>query len=175
MKKDTYIMLLASLLVVAPIAQAHYCNSNIPLARPDTHYTDNHDGTVTDNTTGLMWKQCSEGVSTSNTACDTGSSNTYTWQGALAQAQNVNTGGFAGYSDWRLPNIKELGSLVETACGNPSINVNFFPEPTGAYFWSSTPDPSDSTLAWRIYFDIGGDSRFGKGNTHAVRLVRSGG
>ncbi|MGQ1891509.1 Lcl C-terminal domain-containing protein [Thermophagus sp. OGC60D27] len=60
-------------------------------------FTDNGDGTITDNSTGLMWAQNDSGE-----AMD--------WEDALAYAENSD---LAGYTDWRLPNVKELQSIVD--------------------------------------------------------------
>lgn len=64
--------------------------------------TVNSDGTVTDPTTGLTWKRCAVGQTWSRTTC-TGTGATYNWTTAKAL-----TSTFAGQSDWRLPNIREL-------------------------------------------------------------------
>lgn len=165
---------LASLLAAVNPVVAQTCNPSIPLDRPDSRYTDNSDGTVTDNVTGLMWKQCSEGLSTTTTACDTGSAATYTWQGALTQAQNVNTAGFAGHSDWRVPNIKELKSLAETACYSPAININLFPETPSYYFWTASPYARSSGNAWGVGFGNGDDGWAMMNSPFYVRLVRAG-
>ncbi len=76
-------------------------------------YTDNGDGTVTDTSTGLMWQQA-------------GSSNSMTWEQALAYCEGLNLG---GYTDWRLPTIKELYSLVDYTRYDPAINSVYFPRP----------------------------------------------
>ena len=60
-------------------------------------YTDNGDGTISDTNTGLMWAQDDDGV-------------TLDWQDALAYAESSDK---AGYTDWRLPNVKELQSIVD--------------------------------------------------------------
>ena len=101
-------------------------------------YTDNQDGTVTDNVTGLMWQQ--------------NLTEKLTYDDALALAKSVNLG---GYNDWRVANIKELYSLIqftgtvkgETAV-TPFINTTYFTQPLGdtsqgereidAQVWSST-------------------------------------
>ncbi len=104
------------------------CNSAIPFSTPDSQLTDNGNGTITDTATGLMWKKCLEGIS--GQQCDSGSVLTFTWQGALERPGVVNGGGgFAGQTDWRLPNIKELRSIVEEKCYQPAINLNRFPNP----------------------------------------------
>jgi hypothetical protein len=59
-----------------------------------------------------MWMRCALGQNWNGATC-TGSGQAYTWQAALQAAEGSS---FAGYSDWRLPDIKELSSIVEQAC-----------------------------------------------------------
>jgi hypothetical protein len=170
--------LLVCLLALLPlIGHAQTCQtSSIPATTPDTQFTNNNNGTVTDNKTGLMWKRCSEGQSFNATSngCD-GSAASYTWQAALQQAQTVNGSGFAGFTDWRMPNIKELRSLVELQCVGPSINATVFPNTPSAVFWSSSSYANDSSSAWSVYFNDGYGHWYGKNvNFNQVRLVRSG-
>lgn len=175
--------------VLSPLAQAA-CNTNLLLTKPDNRYIENSDGTVTDTVTGLMWKQCAEGVSSITKACDTGVPATFTWQGALQKAVDMNSGsagGNQGYTDWRLPNIKELNSLLEMACYSPAINTTFFPATPSSEFWSSSPytlDPDDPMLAylgdrssnraWFVFFGDGSSSQGLKDATYYLRLVRAG-
>ena len=129
-------------------------NTSIDITKPDSTYTDHGDGTVTDNSTGLMWQKCSLGLSDST--CATGSAQTYTWQAALAAA---NDNSDYGYSDWYLPDLKELASLVEEACYNPAINETIFPATIiSAFYWSASPLAYTSGLAWHVYFNNGGVS-----------------
>ena len=117
--------------------QAQVCQTDsIAATTPDTQLLDNGDGTVSDGKSGLMWKQCSEGQSGSD--CAVGSTTGFSWQGVLQQAQTVNASGFAGYSDWRVPTIKELSSLVEWQCVEPAINLTRFPNTPNSDYWSST-------------------------------------
>ncbi len=100
-------------------------------------------GTATDPGTGLMWYRCSAGSTFSPSfpiqpACVTsffsGDPREHTWQEALAFARNFNG---AGYTDWRLPNINELLSLLDYARSNPAVP----PLILGAenkYYWTST-------------------------------------
>ena len=153
--------------------QAQTCLDTIEAAAPDGRYTDHGDGTVTDKITKLMWKQCSEGQS--GTDCSGGTATIKTWQVALQAPANINTqGGFAGYSDWRLPNIKELKSLVERRCFLPAINATHFPNTKSSNYWSSSPRANYSASAWYVYFPYGYDSSYNRPNDLYVRLVRTG-
>lgn len=150
------------------------CNTNIIAAAPDSRYTDNGNGTVTDKVTDLMWKQCSEGQSSVGSPCDTGAVASYTWQQALQQAETLNGGGgFAGYTDWRVPNYKELSSLVERQCASPAINTNIFPNTPASIYFSSSPGAGVANEAWSVEFDGGGVADYSF-TTAAVRLVRGG-
>ncbi len=124
------------------------------------------DNVVTDNKTGLMWKQCSEGLS--GTDCLTGTASTHTWQQALAIPETLNTTGFAGFNNWRLPNIEELQSIAAINCYNPAINEVAFPNTPIDWFWSSSPFASSPNYAWGVGFSDG------SGVSSRVRLVRSG-
>ena len=132
-------------------------------------YTDNGDGTMTDNNTGLMWKRCSE-ADTQTSGC-TGTHSTSTWQGAINQCEGLN---YAGYTDWRLPNAKELWSITrlepETA---PYINQTAFPGTVSGNYWSSTTYPDYTTAALSVRFSHGCLSAYGKtDNYYYVRCVR---
>ncbi|MBT4549899.1 MAG: DUF1566 domain-containing protein, partial [Gammaproteobacteria bacterium] len=134
--KTTFTLLFCALPFLTHAAQS--CNSAIPRSAPDSRYIDHGDRTVTDSETGLMWKQCSEGLSDSG--CVSGAIETFNWQEAMARAESINSGaGFAGYTDWRVPDIKELASLVEIACYSPAINETLFPATPASGFWSASP------------------------------------
>ena len=168
--------LLLSLLAGLPmIGYTQTCQTaSIPAHTPTGQFTDHANGTVTDNKTGLMWKKCSEGQSGND--CSSGSAASYTWQAALAQAKTVNTsGGFATYTDWRVPNITELESIVETQCYKPAINSAVFPNTPSTWFWSSSPVAAVGDRAWYVYFYHGTDGWELKSNGYSsVRLVRGG-
>lgn len=150
------------------------CNTSLTAVAPDSRYTDNGNGTVTDKITGLMWKQCSEGQSSASLPCDAGVVADYTWQQALQQAETLNNdGGFVGYSDWRLPNHKELSSLVERQCASPAINTNIFPNTPASIYFSSSPGAGVAREAWSVEFGGGGVGDYSF-TTAAVRLVRGG-
>lgn len=141
-------------------------------------YTDNGDGTVTDIRTGLTWEM----------KTDTNVNETYWWEGALdyvAQLNTMNNGaGFAGHNDWRLPNVKELLSIVDYGRFNPSIDPIFGPT-AGTIgrprYWSSTSWAAyyPETNAWAVDFGDGYGNftplvPFGKNSSLRVRAVRGG-
>ncbi|MFT6757504.1 MAG: hypothetical protein ACJA0M_001384 [Chitinophagales bacterium] len=159
-----------------PLAALADCFDTIKETTPDSQLIDNGDGTIFDSATGLMWKKCAEGLSGAD--CNIGVAEGFTWDDALLQAAIVNaSGGIAGYENWRLPNIKELVSIVEEAC-SPNINQNRFSNAPLSY-WSSTPAFHNSPLpntatAWSVDLYSGGDvgSNSYKTNLSPVRLVR---
>ena len=152
------------------ISQAVQCQNNIPPSNPNAVYQDHGNGTVTDNRTGLMWKQCSEGQSWSPGTCS-GTASGFTWPQALPQAEAAT---FAGYADWRVPNVKELSSLVEDCRAEPAINDVLFPNTPSSYFWSASPLAYPSYQAWLVYFDYGSAANFHRSVIAHVRLVRGG-
>ncbi|QEP43797.1 DUF1566 domain-containing protein [Ectothiorhodospiraceae bacterium BW-2] len=164
-----------ALLMLLPLSlQAVTCNNSaLPPSTPDSQFTVHGDGTVTDTVTGLMWKQCVEGLSGGD--CSTGSAQTFTWQGALQRPASLNVGGgFAGYTDWRLPNLNELLSLVETCRNSPAINNVVFPNTPSSYVWSASANANVSDFAWRVYFNNGNSNNNFRPYSYGVRLVRSG-
>lgn len=112
-------------------------------------FTDNGNGTVTDSNTGLIWQKCSNGLS--GTDCSTGTVASDTWVNALSYCEGLSLG---GRTDWRLPSINELRSIVDTGNYLPAINAGFFPNTTTRY-WSSSVYVSDTTSAWIVDFNHG--------------------
>lgn len=147
--------------------------ASIPASTPDSRLLDNGNGTVSDIKTGLMWKKCVEGIS--GNECDAGIPSTFNWQHALEQPDFVNNGsGFAGYHDWRLPNIKELTSIIEMQCYDPAINLNRFPNTPNMSVWSGSPCPISVYDAFIVNFGDGNSRGSYRGKSRYVRLVRSG-
>lgn len=150
---------------------------NTAIIATTAHLTDNNDGTITDPEAGLIWKKCSEGQSWSSAGNNcTGTEATYNWQQALLRAQAVNAGTGENFSqsDWRVPNIKELASIVELRCSSPAINNTVFPATAAAFYWSSSPYAPLSAFAWGLGFNFGNDGVVNRSNVNRVRLVRSG-
>jgi len=156
-------------------------------------YTDNGDGTITDNNTGLMWEKKVAGSGCLHCVDDT-----YSWCQATGSASgicvgnmtswiaDVNAENFAGYSDWRLPNVKELESILNFENFNPAVSSAFNTECadpctvltcscTGFQYWSSSTFPVNPVIAWLVVFSHGGTG-FGvkSGGGVSVRAVRGG-
>ena len=133
-------------------------------------------GTITDQRTKLMWKQCAEGIVFDNQLPDCmGSATSSTWTQALVAVDALNKAdGFAGYTDWRLPNKKELESLVERSCTNPAINASAFPNDlaNANLFWTSSPDSANINSVWVIDFSTGDMNTADMTTPKFVRLVR---
>lgn len=161
------------LMAVMATASAQNCRDDIAASAPDSRYRDNGDGTVSDLATGLIWKQCAEGLS--GTACESGSALGLIWQDALQRAADAE---FAGSALWRLPNSKELASLVEERCTVLAINSRFFPNTpsstASSWFWTSSPYAYGSVYAWGVNFSYGYVNDYVKGTQAYVRLVRGG-
>ena len=152
-----------------PTAQALICTDlTIPPSNPDSAYTINGDGTVSDTRNGLMWKRCAEGQS--GPTCS-GTASSLSWVAALKLAASS---AFLGYSDWRLPNAKELASLTEVCRRNPAINEHIFPATPSSYFWSGSPLAGYSNYAWDVNFYYGYVNGYGRNGDGSVRLVRGG-
>ena len=100
-------------------------------------YTDNGDGTITDTGTGLMWQK-----NTSNT--------TQNWQNSILYCASQNTGGF---TNWHLPNKKELESIVDYTKNLPAINSIF--NTNNAEYWTSSTYSGNQSTAWTISFGDG--------------------
>ncbi|OGR51469.1 MAG: hypothetical protein A2049_00985 [Elusimicrobia bacterium GWA2_62_23] len=121
-----------------------------------------------DNRTGLMW------VTTPLT--DAGFKGTQTWVSALTSCTvTLNGMAYAGYTDWRLPNVRELMSIVDYGAASvPRINTTAFPGTVSDFYWTSTTYVPNSTIAWHVYFNAGYVGNSAKTNSLYVRCVRGG-
>jgi hypothetical protein len=140
------------------------------LAQQAARFTYSADGQeVTDQATGLIWRRCAEGMAWASTTC-TGSALNFTHENALTRAKTEAT---ASGKAWRLPNVKELSSLVDRAHVSPAIDVAAFPATPSSWFWSSSPYAGDSGDAWYVLFSDGFVNRNYRNVSYAVRLVRA--
>ena len=155
------------------------CKNNALETAPASRFTINSDGTVTDTQTSLIWARCPQGLS--GAACTDGTLASLNWLEALAlngtRPTSVPTGDTSG-TDWRLPNVKELQSLVELSCFSPAINETVFPNTPTLTFWSASPNAFDASIAWGVNFNFGNvdfsNRSSNRSNVHSVRLVRGG-
>ena len=127
-------------------------------------FNDNGDGTVTDNATGLMWAQNDSGD-----GVNTGPRSGMTWEEALAWVQQKNNERYLGYSDWRLPNAKEMQSILDysrapdatgSAAIDPVFNITSITNEQGdvdyPWFWTSTTHiKSDGSGRSAVYICFG--------------------
>ncbi|MDP8275518.1 MAG: DUF1566 domain-containing protein, partial [Candidatus Euphemobacter frigidus] len=98
-----------------------------------------------DHNTGLMW--ASDG---DEEGCNWGDQTD--WYSAIEWANNLT---FAGYDDWRLPNAKELQSIVDYGTAVPSIDTTYFVNTKSDSYWSSTTGDSGFSGAWVVRFNYG--------------------
>jgi hypothetical protein len=120
-------------------------------------YTRDANGTVLDHATGLVWQDDAVG-------------STMDWASAEAYCQNLTLG---DQTDWRLPSIKELRTLVDKSTVNPSIDPTFL-SVTSSNYWSSTTYAGDSSYAWFVDFLNGYDFWDYKSYSGYVRCVLGG-
>ena len=152
-------------------------------AQAQSRYTYSANGSeVTDSQTGLIWRRCSAGQSWTGTGCVADSSQaSFTHEAALAYARNQ--------TGWRLPNIKELRSLLQDNPQSSSFSIDAVAFPNTfdvnlngiGFYWSSTPNVQQSTTAWGVRFlpvrqnivpDVGSVSSVLRNSSLNVRLVR---
>jgi hypothetical protein len=135
----------------------------------DGRYVDNGDGTVTDNCTGLMWQQAT-------------APGAYTWTEALQYCDQLELGmnpeTDEAYDDWRLPNVRELQSIVDYGRTDPAIAPVF--RAGSSPYWSSSTSEHNRTNAWHVYSGYGNinstikaNNVDDKGNPMYVRAVRT--
>jgi hypothetical protein len=145
-------------------------------------YVDNGDGTITDLNTQLMWEKKSWDGSIHDW------NNFYVWvDGFSTVVGGLNAGGFAGHTDWRLPNVRELQSIVNYQNSGPAVSAAFNTNCTSGCtvltcsctrsypYWSSTPYQIHPHIAWSVDFNDGSvDFNLKSYYGHYVRAVRGG-
>lgn len=118
-------------------------------------YQDNGNKTITDTRTGLIWQQTEGGQ--------------MDWHAAEAYCSGLFLG---GYSDWRLPSVEELETLIDNDRQNPALDTTFFPDAHPWRYWSSDTDELDQRYAWFVYFSHHMVDNYGKQGVSFVRCVR---
>jgi len=140
MRLKLFLGVTASLLSANTIAQT--CVQTQTPSHQDGQFIDRKDGTLLDVTTNLLWSKCNLGetYNQSNDTCDGTAIKYQNWQDALIATKNSDLTTIAGQAGFRLPNIKELGSIVDYSCTRPAINLTYFPTTTNEPYWTNTPD-----------------------------------
>ncbi len=122
-------------------------------------FTVNGNGTVSDNNTGLMWIQ---------DPSVPGVAGAMNWSEALSTCESLT---FAGFADWRLPNLNEVSSLIDYSRSAPAIDPVFLN--TSSWAWTSTPVAGVPGQSWYVSFDVGIVFYAKRGLTGYIRPVRS--
>jgi hypothetical protein len=134
------------------------------VAWPNPRFTDHGNGTVTDNMTGLMWVKAPHSL--------TGNSGTMTWNNAIDFCNGLS---HAGHSDWRLPNVRELQSLIDYGRFNLALPSGHpFTGVQSDWYWSSSTSADYTGFAWRVFLYYGYVYYDLKTNTYYVWPVRAG-
>lgn len=156
-------------------------------------FIDNRDGTITDAATGLMWeKKCDgcDGLHDVRRQARWSSAHDETVWDWLAAVNAENGSGFAGHDDWRLPNLKELHSLLDYDRFNPSVGTAFDGASCGlgctdlsdpacsctetSEYWTSTTQAASPDLAFYVGFHLGLVGDLAKSDDLPMRAVRGG-
>ncbi len=122
----------------------------------------NNNGIVTDSKTILQWQD--------DYSSNSGIIKTATWQGAIDYCEALNLDGLG----WRLPNKKELLSIIDYIAFNPSISA-VFTNTASTFYWSSTTDAGSTSYGWIVNFGTGYTYTENKTTfNYNVRCVREG-
>jgi len=144
---------------------------NILASTPSSRFNVAGNGTIVDSATDLMWQRCLVGVSGAN--CDNAKPLELTWAEALQYPAKLNDAdGFAGFKDWRLPNIRELSTLAEVQCVAPAINLEIFPATPPSHVWTSSPYHFYTHYSWYVDFNNGAATYDERIRAKMLRLVR---
>ncbi|MFC3031060.1 DUF1566 domain-containing protein [Pseudoalteromonas fenneropenaei] len=179
----------------APVKAAKPASAATKAELIDGRYRDNGNGTITDTKTNLTWMRCSLGQQWTGSTC-AGVAMEMNWNDALRTAISYS---YAGHSDWRVPTVDELDTLVLCPAGrkpsarpggryvgdttgeclgseyyNPKININAFPDSPASFVWSSTPYIDRPNRAWGTGFQLGSVYFEHEDNPGMIRLVRNG-
>lgn len=134
---------------------------------PAPRFLDNRDGTVSDKLTGLVWLR------------DAGCFSAHNWIDALDAANNLSDG-FCSLSDgskagdWRLPNVRELQSLVDFGQHSPALPVgHLFVDVRLTFYWTSTSAVDSPANAWAVGVYFGGIDNGPKTGSFSLWPVRN--
>ncbi|WP_052501677.1 Lcl C-terminal domain-containing protein [Thiomicrospira microaerophila] len=165
-------------------------------------FQDNHDGTLTDTTTQLIWMRCTVGQTWQGNHCH-GEAIKMNWHQAISKAETYI---YTEKSDWRLPTLEELRTLVVCSSGlrreirlredyaitdaengvrfdgrckgdfdTPTIDQKAFPDTLKNNYWTSTEHPIFKQFSWGVNFSAGSEFNYlvkAEGQNRYVRLIR---
>lgn len=140
--------LLCLALTPAFVTADQVCNTESLTAELPVSRLEVEGDTVKDSRTQLMWRRCFEGKS--GKQCDGGELAQLSWPSALQHVEAVNADNRYGYTDWRLPNIKEIVSIADLRCSNPALSLEAFPAAPSVRIWSSTPYRFYPHFSWYV-------------------------
>ncbi|MFC4654605.1 MULTISPECIES: DUF1566 domain-containing protein [Rheinheimera] len=162
--------LMLALSLSLPLQAAQICYSTIEDAIDFSQFTLNSDGTVLDSKTRLLWSACLVGQSwdSSSKSC-TGNPQQLTWADALLESARQDLGGF---SSWRLPNAKEVQSIINRGCVDPALRLSLFPGANSENIWTGTTAANEANQAFAVAMYSGKNNLKTKNAQLYVRLVR---
>jgi hypothetical protein len=164
---------IALLAIALPAAAEHRCAGAGAPSIPNPRFADNGDGTVTDLDSRLMWTRCSAGQQWSANRC-VGAPSSLDWTAAQNLATEVNKRGTYFFSDWRLPQLRELATLVDRECRDPRVDLAVFPGTPAEFYWTASPRAGEASRAsvYALSFGAAGVQAMPRGEANHVRLVR---
>jgi len=166
-------LLLCEALLATPTWAQTCQKGTITESAPTSRFTFDDAGLVTDTDTGITWMRCALGQTWDGTTCS-GRVNTYDWQDAMREVKKMNDKHYGGHSDWRLPYIPELASIVERQCFNPRVNMAVFPATPSMTFWSGMERMGFTNMAYALDFGQGDAKPTDKAEMGAVRIMHDG-
>jgi hypothetical protein len=151
------------------------CNAMLKAhGQPSSQTVSDNKQLIIDSKTALMWMRCSidQSFSDATSTCEQSSTTSvgFNWAEALVMAEAHE---FGGFSDWRLPNRKELDSIVDRSCYDPAVNEGLFPGVSTTNFWTNSLYNFNVQFAWGIDFASGSHKPLSKEDKNSVLLVRS--
>ena len=152
--------------VVEARGQRQRCNDSKVATTPTSDFVINSNGTAVHKKTGLMWKRCIEGLGGSR--CQ-GEPKKIFWDDMVREYKAPR---FAGMSDWRVPTVDELKSIIEKKCRGPALNLEVFPDGSKLSNWTSS-EVEGRNKVWQMYITSGVAIKATKAVASALRLVRT--
>ena len=175
------VALLALIVAMTPGVTLAQGRGGGPAPSPAGRFVDNGDETITDTQTGLMWEKKTTAVGSGQSSSDVRDvDNRFTWEYAMNEyvdrlngrlIATANDGAFARHSDWRIPTMQELQSIVEPAAPG-RMNAIFGANAAGSYWTSSKRLLGPTAVPWYVSFGTEIPVYVGQPFSFHVRAVR---